>query len=665
MTALDPRFICTSDLQEILRDNATGLPLAGGIVTFYSDINRETLKPIYQLSSNGSSVYQYSPLPNPCTLSMAGTFQDALGNDIVPYYYPFTGTPVQQTNSPELYYITVDNSGFTRQFTRQGWPQSANSGNNEITQYIYNYIRNPQFYAWSLLPPTSTFPSGTVTGFPDVAGGFTNNNTTLDTADDWYYHINDSTQTIAINRIPFAEGQTTVPGNPVYYWQYVNTAIGSGVATINYLSQTLNSVYTLQGQIVTISFWMQITPTDLSSQNINVQLAQFFGSNSIVSPNPNYIPVITITAPANSNWIFYTTTLTVPPISSSQPLGTNQDDSLALVFTMPLNITVTVNIANVLMQTGSITSPLPIKSNNDQYNASDLTSRYSIFRTGDVKMTLRSAVDPGWLLMDDTLIGNTKSAATHTGWSLFNLYSLLWNNVQSPIWAPLFTSSGVPVARSANAYLDWTANNQLALTKVLGRALAGAGSSLTEQVIQGTTGTSGNPLALVLTGTTPVLPIFTGTPFTISSTGSLPGGLTAGTTYYAITTSTVNTIYVATTLAAAVDFAQNPSGAIPWTSNSSGVTTFSYNGSAWVLGQYFGEQNHAILVSELASHNHPNSYIASIDSKATNTSGTNSVISPLGTPLTVNYGLSITSQGGDQSHNIMQPTSFFNVMIKI
>ena len=123
-SGLDPRFICTSDLEELMRDKDSGLPLAGGIVTFYSDINRSVLKPVYQLTGSPPN-YSYSVLPNPCTLSTVGTFQDGLGNNIVPFYYPFIGTPSQNTGEQELYYITVVSSGFVPQFTRQGWPQAA------------------------------------------------------------------------------------------------------------------------------------------------------------------------------------------------------------------------------------------------------------------------------------------------------------------------------------------------------------------------------------------------------------------------------------------------------------------------------------------------------------------------------------------------------------
>ena len=147
MATIDSRFICTSDLEELMVDNQTGLPLSGGIVTFYSDVNRTVLKPVYQLSGTPGN-YVYNPLPDPCVLSSAGTFQDALGNNIVPYYYPFVGTPDQNSGVQELYYITVLNSGFVPQFVRQAWPPSASAGNTPISPgsaAVVNFIPNGQF----------------------------------------------------------------------------------------------------------------------------------------------------------------------------------------------------------------------------------------------------------------------------------------------------------------------------------------------------------------------------------------------------------------------------------------------------------------------------------------------------------------------------------------
>lgn len=106
----------------------------------------------------------------------------------------------------------------------------------------------------------------------------------------------------------------------------------------------------------------------------------------------------------------------------------------------------------------------------------------SVWSTGDVKLTLNTTAPSGWLLMDDTTVGSASSAATHAGSQYQVLYSVLW--AISDTWAP------VTGGRGASASADWSANKPIALTKVLGRALAvaGAGSSLTSRALGQTLG---------------------------------------------------------------------------------------------------------------------------------------------------------------------------------
>lgn len=141
---LDPRFIVTSDIDTYYVDKDTLGPLAGGIVTFYSDNNRTMLKPIYQLTGSPPySVSSYVALPNPIFLNGDGTFSDNNGNNIVPYYFPFVGTPDENNNTIELYYITVESATFVPQLTRQAWPNFTAQDFSQ--QEITNFVPNGQF----------------------------------------------------------------------------------------------------------------------------------------------------------------------------------------------------------------------------------------------------------------------------------------------------------------------------------------------------------------------------------------------------------------------------------------------------------------------------------------------------------------------------------------
>lgn len=152
---LDPRFMLCFPLQEGFLDKDTGMPLSGGIVTFYEQNSQTVLKPVYTLSGNGPfSDSSYIELPNPMILSAIGTFVDDNGNDIVPYLFPYDGTPSTTTNTVDLYYITVYSASGVFQFSRQAWPNiSSGSPTPPITINSFdNFIPNGQFLLHNNVP---------------------------------------------------------------------------------------------------------------------------------------------------------------------------------------------------------------------------------------------------------------------------------------------------------------------------------------------------------------------------------------------------------------------------------------------------------------------------------------------------------------------------------
>jgi hypothetical protein len=112
------------------------------------------------------------------------------------------------------------------------------------------------------------------------------------------------------------------------------------------------------------------------------------------------------------------------------------------------------------------------------------------FTTGDVKLTLKTTADTGWVLMNDGTIGNASSGGTsRANADTEHLFTLLWNNTAN---ADCAVSSG----RGASAAADFAANKTIALPKALGRALAGygAGSGLTSRALAAITGTETHTL---------------------------------------------------------------------------------------------------------------------------------------------------------------------------
>lgn len=110
--------------------------------------------------------------------------------------------------------------------------------------------------------------------------------------------------------------------------------------------------------------------------------------------------------------------------------------------------------------------------------ASGTVTAGGIWRTGDVKLTMQPTAESGWLVVADQTIGNTSSGATYANAAAEALYTLIYNQV-SNTYAP------VTGGRGANAAADWAAQKPMALTKMLGRALAiaGAGSGLTSRAL--------------------------------------------------------------------------------------------------------------------------------------------------------------------------------------
>lgn len=113
------------------------------------------------------------------------------------------------------------------------------------------------------------------------------------------------------------------------------------------------------------------------------------------------------------------------------------------------------------------------------------------FRTGGVMLTIDDVATPGWVMCNDGTIGSAGSnATTRAHADTEALYTLIWNKV-ADAHAP------VTGGRGASAAADFAANKPIALTKMLGRALAvaGSGTGLTARALGATTGAETHTLS--------------------------------------------------------------------------------------------------------------------------------------------------------------------------
>lgn len=107
----------------------------------------------------------------------------------------------------------------------------------------------------------------------------------------------------------------------------------------------------------------------------------------------------------------------------------------------------------------------------------------AFFSTGDLKPTLKTVADAGWVMGGaNATIGNAGSGATYANANALALYTLIWNNISSPTANAFCPVTG---GLGASAAADWAGLKPLATGWYSGRALsfAGGGGSLTTRTL--------------------------------------------------------------------------------------------------------------------------------------------------------------------------------------
>lgn len=163
MSGLNPKFIVSPSLQDYLIDKDTGFPLSGGVLNFWSDVNRTMRKNVFTLTGSPPG-YTYTILPNPLTLSSTGTPVDGSGNNVALYYYPYEGTPSENSNVIEQYYITWTSAVpfSVAQAIRQAWPNFTSQAGGAGVDFV-NYIPDGQFLIHTNILATDTIVEGEIT----------------------------------------------------------------------------------------------------------------------------------------------------------------------------------------------------------------------------------------------------------------------------------------------------------------------------------------------------------------------------------------------------------------------------------------------------------------------------------------------------------------------
>jgi len=467
-------LIASPTLQDYLVDNATGGPMANGVITLYQDNSRTTFKNWYYQSGSPGN-YTYITLPNPLTLSAVGTIQDDNGNDTIPFFYPYDE---DNNTTIQTYYITVTNSDGQQQFVRQNFPfLSIENDPSSYNQTLRNYLVNNRFwrnvgsinlssycdylapsqhdgYTTNLNDPGEAYPNSSS---PDIV--FLRNVTT-------------ATDTITFNTFNQSATQTNFQ-SAIAGEYYINMACsGATTGETQKCLQFPLSLHadTLSGELATISFWAQNVS---GNDQLTVGIYQFLGTGGGTT-SASIVQTFNLT----NSWQQYITEPFAFPTSNGLTFGEGSDDALFIQFGVPMNTTYNTNLAIPALYLGTV---IPT---NDFDTYDQISSIFDSPRTGDIRISLNgfggsSTARFGWVPMDDGTIGNpTSNATTRANADTWPLYLLMWTAFSShQTYAPMLTSAGSPTSYGASAYADFTANNQLTLTKQAGRVIAGVGSA--------------------------------------------------------------------------------------------------------------------------------------------------------------------------------------------
>lgn len=333
--ALDSRFILASDLQEYFVDKDTGTPLANGTITFYSDVNRTTLKPVYQLSGSPPN-YSYTQLPNPLPLTGVGTISDGAGNDIVPYYFPYQGTPSASDGTVELYYIVIESQGMALQFTREAWPNVVAAGST--SQNITNYVPNGQFRIHNDVPKTDTTVAGQIIQAITylAQGGWTFERPSMSTATD-----------IVLFNV-FGSAVTNPTGYPRFSVEIINQVpnAGDGFKDLRLKFDDVNK-FASTTQMYTFAFSGQSNTG--GSITANLILIKNFGTPNGSSTQETVLATFTISPSytiSQKSFVFGT--------NEAFSIGSDNNDFLQLAIRFPVASVFDVSLTDFILTPGAV-----------------------------------------------------------------------------------------------------------------------------------------------------------------------------------------------------------------------------------------------------------------------------------------------------------------------
>ena len=674
---INPSLLVAADILQEAIVSKIGQPLVNGIVSCYENNSRTIYKNwYYQSSANaGSSSPTFNALPNPLTLSAAGTICDVNGNDVIPYFYPYDEL---DNATPQRYYITIYDQYGKLQFTRSYFPYNITSvnatGNTVVEQNLIinnRYWRNN--YTSNALTATGTTPAwntGVWTYQYDLSAVLPYYYATLAPSQHDGFSMPDfcyltqntgATDILQFKSFPQSDGPILTDDiTPQYYLNYQCTGTGSN--TVDKLLQFPLSYQLLSiAPGTTLTFTIQSLNNGSTSATFSVYLYRFLGSD--VSSTPANDPKVLIgNFTTTTAWTKYVSVPIEFPITDGLTISSLASDSAYYIqIYPPLGETFNVSLA---LPSVYLSNTVPT---NEFATYDQIDSIINTPRTGDIRTSINNFVPFGWVAMNDGTIGYSATSSTYitarNNTDTWPLYSLLWNmfykystapgNTGSNPVLPMYNTSGGSIgygvgSNPSTAWSDFDTGNALALTKSMGRVLMG---TVPLQYLLPYNGVNIGYTA-TFTAISNVLTITFDAPF------NLFVGLPV--TFENTTTLLANTVYYVTnlvnnhTFSVASSFANALSGTAITVASDSGTVNYAPAGSTE------GEYAHTQLVGELARHSHtplaPASFFYT-------TSGTGPNVTTIGTGSALQTTTGTT--GNSTAFNVTQPGTFMNVFIKL
>lgn len=171
-------------------------------------------------------------------------------------------------------------------------------------------------------------------------------------ADRWNVDWNGSVGTLNADRIDLRSNSSlSALGFNPKYGIYMNQSVAGSGNTFLDLSTQIESVLTLAGKKITISFYALSAS---GTKSIYVKTEQYFGGGgSPSSPRFNTSAAINI----GTTWQRYSVTFDMSAVTQADTIGSNGDDTLNVILSLPVNQTFGLYFTGVQIEEGHIASP--------------------------------------------------------------------------------------------------------------------------------------------------------------------------------------------------------------------------------------------------------------------------------------------------------------------